>query len=47
MPTIDTRIAECPLCGHEALFLEDYENKEIVVLCPDRYCPNCQDRLDT
>jgi hypothetical protein len=37
---------ECPICGHVCLIFEDYENKEIVYMCPDRYCKYCRDRYD-
>jgi len=43
METTMTRQAECPLCGHVAVVVEDYEAKELIYLCPDRYCPNCPD----
>jgi hypothetical protein len=46
MQTTDTHIGECPLCGHSAVIVEDYENKEIVVLCPDRFCMNCPERYE-
>jgi ribosomal protein S27AE len=34
--------AECPLCGHTAILVINGEEKEY--LCPDRFCPNCQDK---
>jgi hypothetical protein len=43
---IDEKKAECPLCGHEALVLDDYDNKERVVMCCDKYRPNWGGRYD-
>lgn len=46
MEPIDTHIGICPICGHDAVIFEDYASKEVIILCPDRFCPNCQDRYD-
>jgi transcription elongation factor Elf1 len=45
-PTIDEKQSECPICGHEALIIEDYGEKDRVVLCCDDMCPNWGGRYD-
>jgi hypothetical protein len=35
-------IAVCPLCGHTATVVD--EGIYLEVYCPDKYCPNCQDK---
>ena len=43
---IDEKQTECPLCGHEALVIDDYDNKDRVVMCYAKYCPNWGGRYD-
>jgi len=47
MPTVIDSVeilAECPLCGHQARII--YIGLEKEVYCPDRFCPNCQDKTN-
>jgi len=34
---------ECPLCGHVAVILMDKYSREVMILCPDKYCVNNHD----
>lgn len=43
---IDEKQALCPICGHEALVIENYDEKERIVLCCDKWCPNFGGRYD-
>jgi hypothetical protein len=43
---INEKVAECPICCHQALIIEDFSEKDRIVLCCDDMCPNWGGRYD-